>query len=68
MKLIVNRNGERVRLGRSQRRPRRWHRGTCEQPAMSILRDSCVTPRPCSARGRAELQPGRLRSPFNCAS
>ncbi len=40
-------SGERARLGRSERRPRRSH------PV-----------RQCSARGRAERQPGRLRSPL----
>ena len=49
--------GERARLGRSERRPRRSHH--TRRPSY----DKCVWTLQCSARGRAEQQPGRLRSP-----
>src|SRR5205823_1203134 len=49
--------GERARLGRSQRRPRRWPR------VARVQTDSLVPPAKFSAAGRAEPQPRRLRSP-----
>ena len=64
MNARMNLFGECARPGRSQRRPRRWHLRACDQTASDVFRDFFVTPRSCSARGRAELQPGRLRSPF----
>src|SRR5580765_3863301 len=50
--------GERARLGRSRRRPRRRLLRTCAR-IFSFVRVANS-----SARGRAERQPGRLRSPL----
>ena len=50
-------HGERARLGRSQRRPRRWPPYTS---AIVIAWAGAQS----SARGRAERQPGRPRSPL----
>ena len=56
-RIVTELAGERARLGRSQRRPRRWPR------VARVQTDSLAPPAKCSARGRAERQPRRLRSP-----
>src|SRR5665213_23189 len=52
--------GERARLGRSQRRPRRWPLATTAD--LNML----TQPRSGSTRGRVEPQPRRQRSPYSC--